>query len=218
MSGVLGKVAGFFVAPAAEPAAFAPPRPRLAVAGVLAAEADLQIAAGAVAGTLRREAGSSVALVCVWRGNDDHAPPTVAPAAPAAGRLAGKLARRGFAARACGTVCLIDLPAEPEAAASAFREAVAAAEAPAVLALGRRDPGLDPLLATTDRLVLALPERAETAFADLALDGLGRLGPPTTLAALPAGLLARQAARLGLAGRSPAAREAGAAVLQESLS
>ena len=216
----LAKAVRFFVAPAEMPA-FAPPRPRATVAGVLAAEADLLVTAGAVAASLRRDARAGAVLVCAWRGHD--APPLAAPApaAPSAARLASKLSSRGLAARACGLVCVVELPAAPDDAIAAFRAAVAAAEGPAVLALARRDEALDPLLAEADRLVLGVADDADPALAELAFERLAHLGPPAQCAQLPRGVLARQAARLGLstpAGPEPAPREAPAAAVKESLS
>lgn len=208
MTSLVNRVARFFVAPAeatgfAPPApAFEPPRARPAMAGVLAAEADLPVAAGAVAASLRRDSRSPAALVCVWRGHDE--PPLAAPApgAPAALRLSGKLARRGLAARVCGALCVVELPCDPEAAVTVFRDAAAAADAPAVLALARRDPAFDPLLGSAERMVLGAGAGSDPVLAELALAGLRALGPPCQRIEVPCRLVARQTARLGLARRS----------------
>lgn len=216
MTSLLARAAGFFVAPA-KPATFAPPRPRAAVAGVLADEAVLMIAAGSVAAALRRDVRAATALICAWRGHDEPPLPAPAPRARSAARVASKLARRGLAARACGAMCVVELPADAEAATAAFSDAAAAAEAPVVLTLARRDPAMDALLAEADRLVLALAEDADPALAELAVAALGALGPPTERITLPSGLLARQAARLGLAASAapvPAPRDTPAGALQ----
>lgn len=218
MTGLLEKAAGFFVAPT-QTAAFAPPRPRPAVIGLVAAEPDVLVASGAVAASLRREAKAATALACVWRGHDDLPLPAPAPAGPGVSRIAAKLARRGLQARQCGLVCVVELPAEAGAATAAFREAVAAADAPVVLALARREPAFDGLLAESDRLVLAAAEDADALLGDLAYEGLARLGPSVQRLPLPRGLIARQAARLGLrtpAAPGPATCEVSAAALQES--
>lgn len=218
MSSLLEPIARFFVAPAEPSAGFAPPRPRPVVAGVVAPEPLLPVAAGALAAALRRDARSGAALVCVWRGHPDpplHAP---APGAPAAARLAAKLARRGLAARACGTLCVVELPLAEAAAAIAFRDAAAAADAPAVLALARRHPALDMLLRAADRLVVALPADADPLLADLAADSLARLGPPVERTDVPRGALGRQAARLGLSAPAAVPPELPAGALKERLS
>jgi hypothetical protein len=198
VNGRLSRLAGFFVAPVEAAPAFAPPRARQASAGVLAAEDDLLVAAGATAAGLRREARASCALVCVWRGHDQRPLASLAPAAPGAGRLASKLARRELAARGSGTVCVVELPPDPEAAAAAARAALAAADVPAVLAVARREPALDRLLASLDRVVLALAGQDPT-LAELALADLATLGRPVEQLVLPGAFVARQAARLGFA-------------------
>lgn len=187
MTGLLARAGALFVAPAEAAPAFAPPRPRLPVTGVLAAAPDLLVVAGAEAGALRRAVGAAYALVCLC-----GAEARPAPAAPAAARAAAKLARRGIAAHARGSLCVTG--------AADARAAMAALEAPVVIAAARRDPEADALLAGADRLVLAV---ADPLMADLAAEDLGRLGPPVTIAAPAAGLVARQAARLGLARPEP---------------
>lgn len=208
MTGLLARAGQLFVAPAAPQAAtFAPPRPPVALTGVLAAEADLLVAAGAAAAALRREAGARAALVCVWRGHDEPQLPAPAPRAPGAARIAAKLTRRGLPARASGAVCVVELPSDPGEAVAAFRDALAAADAPAVLAVARRSTVFDRLLATADRLILVV---GDPLLAGLAEEGLARLGPPVERLALPRALVARHAARLGLAatGGPEPAREA----------
>jgi hypothetical protein len=188
MSGLLARAGALFVAPAVEAAAFAPPRARVGIVGVLGERKDLLVVAGAEAAALRREAGAAFALVVLA---GFPAPPGLA--APAAGRAAAKLVRRGIPARAYGALCLVEAPDA--------RAAVAAVDAPVVIASTRREPELDALLATADRLVLATGD--DPLLAELAAGDLARLGPPVTLATPAAGLLARQAARLGLAAARP---------------
>ena len=216
MTGLLSRVGRLFVAPPAlSTTAFAPPRSRAPMAGVLAAERDLLVAAGAVAAELRRAAGSRAAVVCAWRGHDQPPLAAPAPATPAAARTAEKLARRGLAARGCGCLCVVELAAEPAEASAAFRDAVAAADLPAVLALARRDAGMDGLLGEADRLVLSLGDDIDPVLAELAAAGLAQLGPPVERLSPPPGVVARQAARLGLARLAPppAAAPRGAAEL-----
>jgi hypothetical protein len=212
MSGTLAKLAGFFVAPAPAEAvpAFAPPSARQPTSGVLAPEDDLLVAAGAAAGALRRAAGASCALVCVWRGHGERPLGSPAPAAPAAARLAGKLARRDLVARASGAVCVVELPADAADAAAAARAAMAAADVPAVVAVARRERELDRLLASLDRIVLALPE-GDPPLEELAMADVAELGLPAERYAPPSAFVARQAARLGF-GASGAADERAAAL------
>jgi hypothetical protein len=191
------------------------------MAGVLATEAELLVAAGVVATSLRRQAGASTALVCVWRGHGEPPLPAPAPGGPAASRLANKLTGRGLPARACGALCVAELPAEPGAAVAAFRDGLAAADGPAVLALARRDPAFDVLLAGADRLVLGATEGADDALTELALAGLLALNPRAARVSLPGTLVARHAARLGFApapSRSEAPRDLPARAVQEQLS
>lgn len=183
MSGLLARAGALFVAPAGA-AAFAPPRPRSSVVGVLAGERDLFVLAGAEAAARRRAEGSGFALVCVH-----GAAPPYGPAAPAASRAVAKLARRDIDARACGTLCVTDV--------EDARAAIAALDAPVVVAAARRDAAVDALLAGAERLVLGAGPDA--LLTDLAAEDLARLGPPVSVVTAPAGLIARRAARLGLA-------------------
>ena len=183
MSGLLARAGALFIAPA-ETAAFAPPRPHSGVVGVLADERDLFVLAGAEAAALRRAEGTGFALVCVH-----GAAPPYGPASPAASRAVAKLARRDIDARAYGALCVIDL--------AEARAAIAALDAPVVVAATRRDAAVDALLAGAERLVLGTGPDA--LLTDLAAEDLAQLGPPVSVATAPAGLLARQGARLGLA-------------------
>ncbi len=207
MNEFLNRAARLFVAPAVDTAPrFAPPqaRPRPALTGVLATEHDLAVAGGAAAAALRRESRAATALVCLWRGTPDAPLAAPAPALPGAARLAAKLTRRGLGARGCGAICVVELPADPEEAAAAARDAIAATDAPAVLAVARRHPVLDLLLAEADRLVVALSHDADPLLADLAEVELSRLGTRVERAPVPSGFAARQAARAGFAAAAPA--------------
>lgn len=199
MSGLLTKAGQLFVAPPEAVAAFAPPRPRHSTAGVLATEADLLVAAGAAAAELRRESRAAFALVCAWRAHSRPALAPPVPAVPAAARAAAKLARRELPARASGFLVVAELTPDADEAAAAARAAIAAVEAPAVLATARREPAMDVLLAGADWLVLALPADADPVLAELAAGDLAGLGPPLRRALIPPGFPARQAARLGIA-------------------
>jgi hypothetical protein len=195
---LIARAGQFFVAPA-PPVAFAPPRTRAATVGVLAPEVDLLAAAGAEAAALRRAAGASAALVCVWRR------PAVAPAPglPAAARLAAKLRRREIPARAAGALCVVALPHDAAEAARAATAAMAAADAPAVVATTRRDAAFDGLLATLDALVLAAGPATDPVLAGVATADLAGLGPPVERRSVAGTAVARRFAALGLA--APAA-------------
>lgn len=198
MTGLLARAGALFLVPAEAATVFAPPRSPAPLVGVLADEADLLVAAGAVAGGLRRECGGAV-VVCVWRGAQEAPVCPPVPALPGATRVAAKLARRDLAARAAGALCVVDLPADAGDAAAAARTAGAAVEGAVVLALARRATDLDGLLAGANRLVLAVAPGWDPVLAELAAEDLAQLGPPVTRTAVPGGMLARQAARLGLA-------------------
>jgi hypothetical protein len=186
-----------FVAPAAS-LTFAPPRPRTAAVGVLAAGAQLLVAAGEEAARLRRESRSGAVLVCVWRPGAERPFGAPVPALPWSTRAAARLGRRGIEARAAGAVAVVALPDDVMQAVASARRAMAAFEGPAVVAASRRDPGLDTLLASLDRLVLAPADDAGELLARLAHEDLARLGPPVEVRTIPAGALRRRLAQLGL--------------------
>jgi hypothetical protein len=202
----------------AAPARAAAP-PAVALAAVVAAPADVRAVAGGVAAALRRRAGARTAVVCLPgdersdRSNVRHR--GVAPAAdaaygplpggqhaqpvawPAARRLARRLAARDLGATATGALCHVALPgADEEAIRAAWRVVAAAGDAPVVVGVTTRSDDLDAFLAQADRLVLATA--ADAVYAELALDSLAHLGPPTDRVRPPAGFVARRAAALGL--------------------
>ncbi len=196
MNDLLARAGSLFLAPAAPvaPAAMVAP-PVADLAGVLAAPADLACVAGGVAAALRRRPGARAAIVCA-----PGPPPAGRPASPAATALARRLSGRELNAVAGGTLCRVALPENAEAGVrEAWRVVAAAAGAPVVIALARRCDGFDALLAQVDRLLLGTRPADDCAYTGLALEALAALGPPAALVTVPAGLLARRAAALGLA-------------------
>jgi len=187
VSGVLGRVAGVFVAPAAAQA-----RGTLTRAAVLGAAGE---ARGVAAATALALGGGVVAAWCAG-------PVAGAPATVGARRLAARLVRRGVEAVARGRLVWVALPdAAADAAALARRLDGALADAPLVLALGgARVAPLEPLLAEMEVVVVAA--EPGSALVDVALARLenGVAVPP------PAGF-ARWLALAGWAGAAPAVRE-----------
>jgi ribonuclease E len=156
------------------------PLSRLAVVASPTAVAPL---AAAVAQSARARAGTPAALVALWRpATASDAPPAAlwraasatevplaagmasaadapsgAPALPGAAALCARLARRGLPVSARGRLVWLLLPPDDESAVPVLRHAeAAAADAPAVLAVGRpRDETVDVLLAERELVVVA---------------------------------------------------------------
>jgi hypothetical protein len=199
MSDLARRLAALFLAPpqdaggpAREERPAALPRPAQLVA-VLAPAPVLAAAAGGVACGLRREAGARTAVVC-----RPGAAVRGATAAPAARRVARRLVDRGVEAAASGLLCHVALEDDPVDATRRLWRVAGAVDVPVVLALPGRLDGYDGVLAQLDRLVLATPPGAEATVTTLALASLERLGPPVVSLGVPAGLIARRAAALGL--------------------
>jgi hypothetical protein len=206
MSGLGARLAGLFLAPPPDgvgaPAGPQPTSPAVRdvqIAAVLAAPADLDAAAGAVAAALRRSASARAAVVCrPRRGDGDPGAEASHLASPAAARLARKLTARELPAAAAGALCRVALPDDPAAAARDLWRVAGAVDVPVVLALPGRVEGFDGVLAQVDRLVLAAPAEVDQALTTIALGSLSALGPVATRAVPPRGTLTRRLAAAGL--------------------
>jgi hypothetical protein len=193
---VLTRAGALFLAPQAAPV----PReataqvPAIATAAVLAAPADLDAVAGAVAARLRTIAKARTAVVCRpgWTA-------VRRPATPPATRLARRLAERQVEAAPAGVLCRAALPEDPGEAVRAVWRLIGAVDVPLVVALPGRLDGFDPLLAELDHLFLAAPVGGDGAISDLALASLEALGPPVRRVQPAESVLARRHAALGLA-------------------
>jgi hypothetical protein len=191
VSGLLGRVGAFFFEAAESPARSPdPPAPApdgaLVRAAVLGAPASVVPVAAACAGELRARSKAPAALICIWRPADVRAVAAVelepeAPAAqspagattPGARRLAGRLAGRDLGATACGRLAWLALDPDPAEAAGQFRRCIAAAAAPAVLAVaGPRPQPFEPLLPDLDLCVAVLAADIDPALRELAVAGL----------------------------------------------
>jgi hypothetical protein len=179
MSGVLGRAAEFFLAPAAaEPrvaTAVVPPAVR---AVVLGARPDAVPLAAALALSLRAAGRTRTAVVAVWDADGLVALHRGLASRPAA-ELAARLAARELAAVARGRLVWLQAPPEAAVAAEAVRRASGVVEGPLVTALtGARPAELDDLVAEHDlAIVVAAPE---TALARAALAGLDDRGIAAT--------------------------------------
>jgi hypothetical protein len=173
-----------------------------ATVAVLARPADAWAAGGAVALGLLGTARAPVAVVCVWGGGPG--PSALAPATPAARRLAGRLAERGHRARAGGRLVIVALDEEvAPACAEAERVAAALPDEPLVVVLaGARDERVDALLARHDRVVVA-GSAPDDAVADLAAANLASIVVPVRVVALAPAAPARALAATGVALLAP---------------
>lgn len=180
-------------APAAPPVracAVAPPRTPASVA-LLAPAADAPALAAALGLALARRERARTAVVCLWAALPERSP-RLAPALPAAARLASTLAARGHAARGSGRLVIVRL-ASPcgQAAAEALRVMAAAGAAPVVLALaGPRAAAFEELLSEQDLVVVAVAPGSEPALSLLATAGLQRAIACEVPPACPARILA----------------------------
>jgi hypothetical protein len=190
MSHLLARFAALFVEPASSRRAH-----RLAVAapapcvGVLASERHVGVVAATVALALARADRAHRALVCAWPPHVAAGGVIAAPGAPGARRLRRTLEARGVVdAAASGRLVRVALPTEPERAIAIAERAVAAAGAPAVLAIAG---------------ALAGPARAGSTAAingwvsgcAAVCDGAG--GIPGRAAVCEAALCSERAARVG---------------------
>lgn len=214
MTAALKRLAGWFIAPAAE--AERPVTARTVVAsvtavGVLGRGSAATVAATAIALTAARRARTRCALVCRWTGEEPRAAAD-GSALPAARALAGRLQARGLEARACGRLVAVDLPAAATEARAAIERAWAAAgEVPVtVLVAGARPAELDGVLGALDRLVVVPPPGAPAALEELAVTDAARVGRAATVLRVAPSPVARALARGGLivppALRGPVAR------------
>ncbi|HEX8084257.1 MAG TPA: hypothetical protein VF529_08200 [Solirubrobacteraceae bacterium] len=155
---------------------------------ILCRAADALVVGAAAALVLAGRSRRSHALVAVWKPGEE--PPAVAraPATAAARRLAASLDSRGHEATASGRLALVRLAGDAAAAAAeAIRANAAAGDVPTVVVLaGAREDRMDGLLRDQDAVLVALPEPADGAVADLALAGLADLGVPAEILAIPA--------------------------------
>jgi hypothetical protein len=173
--GWLARAAGFFVAPAGEPAparaATIPPAARVVVLG---ASDDVVAAAAVVALGLREP---NAALVALWRA----APPAAGIATRAAARLSARVGDE-LPARARGRLAWLSLPDDPVAAAAAVHRASALVAGPFVTALaGARPPELELLIAEHDVAVVVTDPAsslAGAAVAALAARGIEAVAVP----------------------------------------
>jgi hypothetical protein len=187
MSGVLGRAAGFFLAPAAhEP----PARAATALAMrtvVLGCAADAVPLAATIAMSPRPGAAGP-ALVAVWSSDDavglgassaddsagegiesSAAPVRRGVATRSAAQLAARLSARELRAVARGRLAWLALPPEPASATAAVRRASAVVDGPLVTALcGPRPVELDGLVAEHDLTVVAAAPDAPLARAAVA--------------------------------------------------
>jgi hypothetical protein len=141
---------------------------------VLAAASDAPALGAALGLALARRRPAPVVVVCVWSAGQPALPAWRAPALPAARRLAGGLAARGYDARPAGRLAVVRLAGSDDDAAAAARRALAAAgTAPAVLVLaGPRAAAFDALLAEQDLVVVGIRSGADPVLARLAVAGL----------------------------------------------
>jgi hypothetical protein len=176
-----------FLAPGADaPAVRVAERAVPATLGVLTAPRDAAVAGACLALAAAAAHRSRCAIVCHW--DDAGLPPRASGlAAASARRMADRLARRGLTVSARGRLVTVTLPvAAAEARAATERTLAAAGDAPLVLVLaGARPPGLDPLLATLDRLVVVPTSGAPAGLAPLAVAAAARLGRSTAVLHLP---------------------------------
>lgn len=199
MTALLDAIARVFVAPAG---AQTRPEPARAAAAASCAVCgpDAESLACALALLLRRR---GPAVVCAWGGSRHPG----APATAAARRIAASMVARGLDARASGRLAVVVLDSSASiAAAEAARVAVAAGDAPVVVALcGPRDPAFDQLLAAQDLAVVASGDAPEEVvrLGVAALDATSR----RAVAAPVLGAAAAWAARTGL-WAAPGARRA----------
>ena len=184
MSALRHRVLEFLVDP--DPSAGGSPRNRTArataleppTAGVLGALQDALPVATLLSAELRLRCSASCVLLADWSAGERPVNRT-SPASRPARRLAERLGARGIDACPKGRTVIVRLPAEPAAAASACRRAVAAADCPSVLALMGPRPG--PLDALVDELGLVLLVLGPTASPELGELALANVAEPRAL-------------------------------------
>jgi hypothetical protein len=166
-------------------------------AAVLGPAAGSVPAAAALGCALRAAHGFPVAVVATWTpGAPQRTPGPRGPAAPAAARVAARLAARGLRAAAHGRLAWLALDDHVLAASVAARRAAAVLDVPFVVALaGARCDIVEALLAEQD-LVLVVTAEPDGALARLAVAAC-----PRPASACPPLAAARRALALsGLAG------------------
>jgi hypothetical protein len=181
---------------------------------VLCAAGDAAALGCAVGLALARRERAPCVAVCLWTGAAAPAGACLAPAWPAARRLAAGLSARGHDVRPAGRLVLVGLPPDHHEAATTALRALAAAAAPTVLALGGpRAPALDALLDTRDLVLVAPGPGADPALGPLVVRALAARAIPACGCDVPSGLAARALASAGLT-LLPSARRALAAPVE----
>jgi hypothetical protein len=214
---MIERIGRWFVAPEGPPAARAQPRPAASdvtlskLAVVCGGPAATAIGA-AFALALQRTTRARCALVVRW-GVGGGSAAVAAPASSAARALRERLAMRGLDRVAVsGRVVTLQLPEQVDAAVSASRRALAAAEdeASVLLVAGPRTAAVEQLLHEQD-LVVVVAARSDPELAPIALASLP-VDLPSVGCGIDLGLGARALASAGI-GLTPAARTALAAPL-----
>jgi hypothetical protein len=189
VSGVLERLAGFFLAPGErpeEPVAL-PPAVRVVVLGT---PADTPPVGAALALSLRAADRAPAAVVACWRSGEEL---RRTAATRAAARLAARLTAHELPTTPRGRLGWLALPPGPAAAAEALRRASALVEGPLVTALaGVRPPELEALVAEHDLAVVAAhPDSAlaRAALARLAERGVAVAACPPPRRGLPRALV-----------------------------
>lgn len=178
MSGLRNRALEFFVAPDPQ-AATAERRPRVGrvaleprTAGVLGAAKDVGPVAQLLTAELRLRFKARCVLVAEWDAVERSSGRPAAVSGPAR-PLVSRLAARDLDVSAQGRSVIVRLPSDPPAAGRAWRQALAAADCPALLALtGPRPSGLDPVISELDLIVFALGAGASMELGRLAVAGL----------------------------------------------
>jgi hypothetical protein len=173
VTGVLQRVASFFVTPAATPRREPAVLPPVVRAVVLGARPDAASLAAALALSLRAAVSDPAAVVVLWSHDGQGAPRSAvgerARGTRAALRLAARLRDQGLDAGARGRLAWLVLPTDAEGAAGQVRRASSLVEAPLVTALtGPRPPVLDDLVAEHDIAIVAAQPGSPLARATLA--------------------------------------------------
>lgn len=203
MSAVLGALRDHFLRPATASAtrldAPAIARARAAVDVAVLCGADAAPAVGTVVAlTAARRTRSSCAVVALWNGRDAGGASSTGAATPAARRLAARLEERGVAARSCGRLLHVALPADPADARVIAERLAATVDVPLVTVVGGpRPPAFDAFLGGRTRVIVAPPADAADGLAELAIAEAARLARAIGRLDLPASAAVRLAVRSG---------------------
>lgn len=195
MSAALERLATVFVAPARGTQSRALTTVQTAgprTVALLAPGGVLPALAGAMGLVLARRRRARCAVVVLPGG---LAGLPLAPALPAAGAVARRLAADQVAATASGALVRVgDSDAARRAVAALHAGATGSEPVPVVLAVGAREPAMDSLLAEQDRVVVALPRSASPELRALAVQDAARVSRATGSAVIPALAAPAQAA------------------------